>query len=95
MKLQVWSLSVCEGILAAAHGHFYRITEYYCPELGLCVNNEAYFLSKTDRYKTDEDTEFSNPAPEFIETIEISDEQAESLRVLANACREFNEVPNH
>ncbi len=90
MKAQIWKIHVTEGVLGAVHGFFREIFEYYIPELGLAVNIETFFLSDSDRYASNADTEFSYPAPELVETIDISDEWAEALKTMKSGHLAFN-----
>lgn len=90
MKAQVWELHVTEGVLAACHGFYRAIIEFYIPELKLAVNAQAYFITGPDRYGCDEDTEFSGAPPVLIETIELDSEVTDALRVMADGCRAYD-----
>lgn len=90
MKAQVWELSVSEGVLAAVHGFFNKITEYYIPECKLAINPQAYFLAGPDRYVCDEDTEFSGPPPIMVGEIDLPSEVNDTLLEMAAGCRAYD-----
>jgi hypothetical protein len=91
MRIQEWMIYICDGGLAAIHGEFYPITEYYCPDLKLAVNSQTFFLSGTNRYETSNgDTEFNHPQPELVKEIEISNELANLMRIMKDGARGYD-----
>lgn len=92
MKLQVWKISIVEGIIGAVHGHSYTIYEGYVPDLKLTINHVTSFVNEEDskRYKsnTEEDDNRALPLnqhdPKLICEIELSRAQIGDMKALAN-----------
>lgn len=101
LVLEYWELYVTEGIMAAIHGDFRKITEIYVPELELSLNifsnSINVFISKSDRYNMSEDTNnMSGHKPRLLGKINISkkSENAKKLILLANYYKNKKEIEN-
>lgn len=68
MKIIAYKLWVCEGTLAATHGHYYSIVEFYIPDLELCINEHAFLKYYEARYDKvlPENKMTDYPDPEMI-----------------------------
>ncbi len=91
MKAQIWKVYVSEGTLAAVHGFCSPILEMYFPEIGLCVNEKAFFLHYPDRYENKHDMINDSPAPELVSETEVPDELIPKLKILKEAQEIFKE----
>lgn len=101
LVLEYWELYITEGIMAAIHGDFRKITEIYVPELELSLNifsnSINVFISKSDRYNMSEDTNnMSGHKPRLLGKINISkkSENAKKLILLANYYKNKKEIEN-
>jgi len=75
LTLQYWELYICEGMSAAIHGDFHKITEIYVPELKLTINQAIspvnVFLCDYDRYNSKNEN-MSGHKPKLGKTVIIS-----------------------
>lgn len=74
LTLQYYELWVTEGIEAAIHGVFHKITEIYVPELKMAINMDNskvnVILCDTIRYDVKRTCMSGNPS-KFIKTVTI------------------------
>ncbi len=75
LTLQYWEIYITEGIRAAIHKDFHKITEIYVPELKLTINQAIspinVFLCDYDRYNSKNDN-MSGHKPKLAKTVIIS-----------------------
>jgi hypothetical protein len=75
LTLQYYDIWICEGMMAALHGDFEKITEIYVPELNLTINQVNslvnVFISNYNRYSSS-DKRMSGETPKLIKTDIIS-----------------------
>jgi hypothetical protein len=75
LTLQYWEIYITEGMSAAIHGDFHKITEIYVPELKLTINQAIspinVFLCDYDRYTSKEEP-MSGKRPKLLKTVIIS-----------------------
>jgi hypothetical protein len=75
LTLQYWEIYITEGIRAAIHKDFRKITEIYVPELKLTINQAIspinVFLCDYYRYNSKNDT-MSGHKPKLAKTVIIS-----------------------
>jgi hypothetical protein len=75
LTLQYYEMWITEGIMAAIHGNFKKITEIYVPELRLTINQAIkpvnIFICDYDRY-TSKNEPMSGKRPKLLKTIIIS-----------------------
>ncbi len=75
LTLQYWEIYICEGISAAIHNSFQKITEIYVPELKLTINQAIspvnVFLCDYERYTSKEEP-MSGHKPKLLKTVIIS-----------------------
>lgn len=90
MEVQVWRLYVSEGVLAAAHGLFETITEYYIPELKLAINRHSYFKATSERYFCEDNTEFGGPPPVLLEKIKLQPDLVGEAQAMASGCEAYS-----
>lgn len=84
MKAEIWTIYVCDGVLAALHDEFYPVVELFIPELNFSVSKKSYFNSRRDRYAP-LSSSFSAPDPEKIGEIELTESEVQILTRLKNA----------
>lgn len=77
MEVLRYEISVCEGAMGHVHGAYYKIVEIHVPELSLCVNKEASFISDGSRI----------PQGAAIEKIEVDAATAGVLAEMADTKR--------
>jgi hypothetical protein len=84
LTLQYWEIYITEGIRAAIHNDFHRITEIYVPELKLTINQAIspvnVFLCDYDRYNSKNDN-MSGHKPKLAKTVIIS-KKSEAAKTL-------------
>jgi hypothetical protein len=75
LTLQYYEIWLCEGMMAALHGDFEKITEIYIPELNLTINQANsslnVFISNYNRYNSSTKS-MSGENPKLIKTDTIS-----------------------
>ena len=73
--LQYYEMWITEGMMAAIHNSFQKITEIYVPELKLTINQAMspvnVFICDYDRY-TSKDVPMSGHKPKLLKTVIIS-----------------------
>jgi len=73
--LQYYEMWISEGIMAAIHNSFQKITEIYVPELKLTINQAMspvnVFICDYDRY-TSKNEPMSGRRPKLLKTVIIS-----------------------
>jgi len=84
LTLQYWEIYICEGMMAAIHGDFHKITEIYVPELKLTINQAIspvnVFLCDYDRYDSKNES-MSGHRPKLAKTVIIS-KKSEAAKTL-------------
>jgi len=75
LTLEYWEIYITEGIRAAIHKDFHKITEIYVPELKLTINQAIspinVFLCDYDRYNSKTEP-MSGHKPKLAKTVIIS-----------------------
>jgi len=75
LTLQYWEIYITEGIRAAIHKDFTKITEIYVPELKLTINQAItpinVFICDYDRYNSKNEP-MSGHKPKLAKTVIIS-----------------------
>ena len=75
LTLEYWDIWITEGMMAAIHGDFHKITEIYVPELKLTINQAIspinVFLCDYDRYNSKNEN-MSGHKPKLAKTVIIS-----------------------
>ena len=98
LLVEIWSLSVSEGVMGAIHGCFSRIQELYVPTLDLVVNLEGemnVFFSDGKRYKpiTKNSIGYGKiQSPKLVKTVILEGSQAETIRNLAEIQLLYNGI---
>lgn len=89
LNIEIWELSIADGISAAIHGQFERLTEFYFPELNYSFNYHNghinHILDPKKRY-TFKNSRFSSKdaQPKFIRTEVLSGQDAHNVRAVYN-----------
>jgi len=101
MKLQIWKISVVEGVMGMIHGHSYSIYEGYVPDLKLTINHVTSFVNEDDskRYEARNDEEkegcvLDQHDPELIYEVELSRAQIEDVKMLAQEENPYDRMSN-
>jgi hypothetical protein len=75
LTLQYYEMWISEGIIAAIHNSFQKITEIYVPELKLTINQATspvnVFICDYDRYNSKNEP-MSGKKPKLVNTVIIS-----------------------
>jgi hypothetical protein len=75
LTLEYWDIWITEGMMAAIHRDFHKITEIYVPELKLTINQAIspinVFLCDYDRYNSKAEP-MSGHKPKLAKTVIIS-----------------------
>lgn len=75
LTLQYYEIWICEGMMAALHGDFQKITEIYVPELKLTINQALspvnVFICDYNRYNSPKEN-MSGKKPKLVKTVIIS-----------------------
>ncbi len=84
LTLEYWEIYITEGIRAAIHRDFQKITEIYVPELKLTINQAIspinVFLCDYDRYNSKNEP-MSGHKPKLAKTVIIS-KKSEAAKTL-------------
>ena len=84
LTLQYWEIYITEGIRAAIHKDFTKITEIYVPELKLTINQAIspvnVFLCDYDRYNSKNEN-MTGHKPKLAKTVIIS-KKSEAAKTL-------------
>jgi hypothetical protein len=84
LTLEYWEIYITEGMMAAIHKDFHKITEIYVPELKLTINQAIspinVFLCDYDRY-TSKNENMSGHKPKLVKTVIIS-KKSEAAKTL-------------
>jgi len=92
LTLQYWEIYITEGIYAAIHNQFTKITEIHVRELGLSFNQAgaSMFKPNSDRYTS---KSFKCPKPNLLKTVIISKNSEAGQAILwLNDCFKNKEV---
>ena len=86
---EVWTISVCEGIMGAIHADFKKINELYIPEWNVAINihesklNILSYDKLSKRYSNENKFEsFNNSDPKLLKKITLSKELTNKLKKL-------------
>ncbi len=75
LTLQYWEIYITEGMMAAIHGDFHKITEIYVPELKLTINQAIepvnVFICDYERYNSKNEN-MSGHKPKLAKTVIIN-----------------------
>lgn len=84
MHIEIWQIRVADGISGAIHGAFYKITEFYFPELNFSYNiangNVNYLLDSKKRYKYKTRLFYKDGQPILLEKTTISGPLVHSVK---------------